>query len=261
MASRPWELSRRASPRRACRGPSSRRGSTARRCGRHHAGLADRHRRDLDQLRSPPGRRGRPEPGDDRAGQCQRGREPVPGLRRVDQRSRTAVAEQSGPRARSPGWWALVPWCSCCCSCTRCWPTCRRLPWRLSSSPAALSLMNFPKLRRLWRVRRTAWAVSLAATAGVVLFGVLQGILVAVALSILMFFRRNWWPHGVVLGRDETGPGTDGRPGRRSRSCRTSWSSAGRRRCSSPTRACSVRPCGHWSASRTPGGSSCSARR
>jgi MFS superfamily sulfate permease-like transporter len=30
---------------------------------------------------------------------------------------------------------------------------------------------------------------------------VLQGILIAVALSILLFFRRNWWPHGEVLGR------------------------------------------------------------
>ena len=28
----------------------------------------------------------------------------------------------------------------------------------------------------------------------------LQGIVVAVALAILLFFRRNWWPHGEVLG-------------------------------------------------------------
>jgi MFS superfamily sulfate permease-like transporter len=42
--------------------------------------------------------------------------------------------------------------------------------------------------------------VSLVATAGVVFLGVLQGIVVAVALAILLFFRRNWWPHGAVLG-------------------------------------------------------------
>ena len=34
-----------------------------------------------------------------------------------------------------------------------------------------------------------------------ILFGVLQGIVVAVVLSILLFFRRNWWPHGEVLGQ------------------------------------------------------------
>ncbi len=70
---------------------------------------------------------------------------------------------------------------------------------------AALSLMNLPEVRRLWRVRRTALMLSLVATAGVVFFGVLEGILIAVALSILLFFRRSWWPHGVVLGRDATG--------------------------------------------------------
>jgi MFS superfamily sulfate permease-like transporter len=39
------------------------------------------------------------------------------------------------------------------------------------------------------------------------LFGVLEGIIVAVALAILLFFRRNWWPHGEVLG---TVDGLDG---------------------------------------------------
>jgi MFS superfamily sulfate permease-like transporter len=38
-------------------------------------------------------------------------------------------------------------------------------------------------------------------TLGVVLFGVLEGILIAVGLSILGFFKRNWWPTGQVLGR------------------------------------------------------------
>jgi MFS superfamily sulfate permease-like transporter len=32
-------------------------------------------------------------------------------------------------------------------------------------------------------------------------FGVLQGILIAILLAVLLFFRRNWWPHGAVLGR------------------------------------------------------------
>lgn len=68
---------------------------------------------------------------------------------------------------------------------------------------AALSLMDLGLLRRYLRVRRSAFAVSLVATAGVVLLGVLQGIVVAVTLAILLFFRRNWWPHGAVLGTVE----------------------------------------------------------
>ncbi|MGZ4133176.1 MAG: SulP family inorganic anion transporter [Actinomycetota bacterium] len=72
---------------------------------------------------------------------------------------------------------------------------------------AALSLMDLPVLQRYWRIRRTALALSLVGTVGVVLFGVLQGIVIAIVLSILLFFRRSWWPHGEVLGR---APGLDG---------------------------------------------------
>ncbi len=68
---------------------------------------------------------------------------------------------------------------------------------------AALSLTDVATLRRYVRIRRSAFSVSLVASAGVILLGVLQGIVVAVALAILLFFRRNWWPHGAVLGRLE----------------------------------------------------------
>lgn len=66
---------------------------------------------------------------------------------------------------------------------------------------AALSLMDLGLLRRYFDVRRSALGVSLVATAGVIFLGVLQGIVIAVALAIILFFRRNWWPHGAVLGR------------------------------------------------------------
>ncbi len=72
---------------------------------------------------------------------------------------------------------------------------------------AALSLMDFAILRRYWHVRRSALAISLVASVGVILLGVLQGIVVAVVLAILLFFRRSWWPHGAVLGRREGLPG------------------------------------------------------
>ena len=31
--------------------------------------------------------------------------------------------------------------------------------------------------------------------------GVLEGIVIAIFLAVLLFFRRNWWPHGAVIGR------------------------------------------------------------
>jgi high affinity sulfate transporter 1 len=72
---------------------------------------------------------------------------------------------------------------------------------------AALSLMDFGMLARYYRVRKSALALSLVATGGVVFFGVLWGIAVAVILAIFLFFRRNWWPHGSVLGRVDGIPG------------------------------------------------------
>jgi MFS superfamily sulfate permease-like transporter len=35
---------------------------------------------------------------------------------------------------------------------------------------------------------------------GVIVLGVLPGIVVAIGLAILLFFRRSWQPHGAVLG-------------------------------------------------------------
>jgi MFS superfamily sulfate permease-like transporter len=64
--------------------------------------------------------------------------------------------------------------------------------------------MNVSVLRRYAQVRRSAFVLSVVATVGVVLFGVLEGIVLAIVLSILLFFRRNWWPHGAVLGHVDT---------------------------------------------------------
>ncbi|HQR26850.1 MAG TPA: sulfate permease [Nocardioides sp.] len=68
---------------------------------------------------------------------------------------------------------------------------------------AALSLADVPATRRLWAQRRTEFALSMAALLGVALLGVLPGILLAVALSILNVFRRVWWPYQAELGRVE----------------------------------------------------------
>ena len=66
---------------------------------------------------------------------------------------------------------------------------------------AALSLADLTATRRLWHQRRMEFGLSMAAFLGVALLGVLPGILIAVALSILNVFRRLWWPYQTTLGR------------------------------------------------------------
>src|SRR5947209_985288 len=77
---------------------------------------------------------------------------------------------------------------------------------------ASLSLADAPGPRRLWRQRRVEFLLSITAFLGVALLGVLQGIAVAVALSILNVFRRAWWPYQTTLGRV---PGMRGQHDRR----------------------------------------------
>jgi high affinity sulfate transporter 1 len=114
--------------------------------------------------------------------------------------SRTAVAEQSGAKSQMTGvvGAALVALLLLFLN-----SLLRDLPQTALAAVvivAALSLMDLGILRRYMQVRPSTLAVSLVATAGVMLLGVLQGIVVAVTLAILLFFRRNWWPHGAVLG-------------------------------------------------------------
>jgi MFS superfamily sulfate permease-like transporter len=65
---------------------------------------------------------------------------------------------------------------------------------------ASLSLADIPGTARLWKQRRTEFALSIAAFLGVALLGVLPGIAIAVGLSILNVFRRAWWPYSTELG-------------------------------------------------------------
>jgi len=68
---------------------------------------------------------------------------------------------------------------------------------------ASLSLADIPGTARLWRQRKEEFLLSIVAFAGVALLGVLQGIAIAVGLSILSVFRRAWWPYNTTLGRVE----------------------------------------------------------
>ncbi len=66
---------------------------------------------------------------------------------------------------------------------------------------AVLSLFDVPALRWLARVNRVDFALAIAAFVGVVLFGVLIAIAIAIGLSALAFLWRSWYPYDAVLGR------------------------------------------------------------
>jgi len=72
---------------------------------------------------------------------------------------------------------------------------------------AALSMFDFESMRTFRRVRRSDFLLSLVTFFAVAAFGVLEGIGVAVTVSLLDVVRRVWRPHVAVLGHvsDEFG--------------------------------------------------------
>lgn len=115
--------------------------------------------------------------------------------------SRTAVAEQAGAKTQVTGivgavliilMLLFVP------------GMLRNLPQPTLAAiviAASLSLADIPATVKLFRQRKAEFLISIAAFLGVALLGVLQGIAVAILLSIVNIFRRVWWPYQASLGR------------------------------------------------------------
>ncbi|MGE3316902.1 MAG: SulP family inorganic anion transporter [Planctomycetaceae bacterium] len=66
---------------------------------------------------------------------------------------------------------------------------------------AVRGLINIRDLRHLYRVSRYEFAISMSAFAGVLVFGILRGVLLAVIVSILMLLRGAARPRVAILGR------------------------------------------------------------
>jgi SulP family sulfate permease len=66
---------------------------------------------------------------------------------------------------------------------------------------AVAGLVNVPELRRVWALSRMEFSIALAAFAGVLLLGILNGVLLAAIVSMLLLIHRAARPHVAQLGR------------------------------------------------------------
>jgi high affinity sulfate transporter 1 len=66
---------------------------------------------------------------------------------------------------------------------------------------AVIGLFVITDLQRIFRVQQWEFWLSMACFAGVVAFGVIPGIGIAVALAVIEFLWDGWRPHYAVLGR------------------------------------------------------------
>ncbi|MCA9335499.1 SulP family inorganic anion transporter [Candidatus Saccharibacteria bacterium] len=65
-----------------------------------------------------------------------------------------------------------------------------------------LHLIRFSELRYLWRTHKTEFLVAMVALVGTALFGVRQGVLIAVVVSLMERLSRQYHPKDAVLLRD-----------------------------------------------------------
>ncbi len=72
---------------------------------------------------------------------------------------------------------------------------------------SAIGLVEVSDLRRIYRIQRWEFWLSMACFAGVAVFGAIPGIALAIAIAVIEFLWEGWRPHSAVLGRVERNKG------------------------------------------------------
>jgi MFS superfamily sulfate permease-like transporter len=115
--------------------------------------------------------------------------------------SRTPVAESAGARTQLTGVVAAAAMVTLALAAPAVF---RHMPDATLAAivvAAALSLIDLPALRHLFRVRRSEFVLAIAAILSVAILGPVSGAVVAVTLSVLNFLRLAWKPHTAELVR------------------------------------------------------------
>ena len=121
--------------------------------------------------------------------------------------ARTAVAEQSGAKTQLTGIVAALLVLAMLLF----------LPGLVQHMPqsvlaavvivASIGLFEVSTMRRFLKIRKSEFILALVSLLGVAFVGVLEGIIIAVVLSILQFFERAWRPYHAILGKVADIPG------------------------------------------------------
>ncbi len=66
---------------------------------------------------------------------------------------------------------------------------------------SAIGLIEVADLRRIYRIQRWEFWLSMVCFAGVAVFGAIPGIAIAIVIAVIEFLWDGWRPHSAVLGR------------------------------------------------------------
>ena len=117
--------------------------------------------------------------------------------------SRTPVAEAAGARTQLAGVvgaLAVAALLLIAPSLLRSLPTAALAAVVIAS---AISLIEITDLRRIYRIQRWEFWLSIGCLAGVAVLGAIPGIGLAIVIAVIEFLWDGWRPHSAVLGRVE----------------------------------------------------------
>ena len=168
---------------------------------RRRARFVCRHERAVPDVRGTAAHTGRSESGDGRPGRGEPGGRPVPRI----PGKRQLVAHSGGRGHRGKD--AADGSGGCTCHCRHAY----RAPNLLEQLPnsvlaavviaSAIGLFEIADLRRIYRIQRWEFWLSVVCTAGVTVFGAIPGIALAIVIAVIEFLWDGWRPHSAVLGR------------------------------------------------------------
>ena len=121
--------------------------------------------------------------------------------------SRTAINDLTGGRSHASGLTAAIVMALVLAACTAPLAYIPNASLGAVLVLAGFSLFDFQTLRRIWGISRAEFILSAIATLGVATVGVLPGIALAIALSVVLLLVRASSPHDAILGQV---PGVDG---------------------------------------------------
>ena len=117
--------------------------------------------------------------------------------------SRTPVAEAAGARTQLTG---IVGALSVALLLLVAPDLLRNLPTTALAAvviASAIGLIEVADLRRIFRIQRWEFWLSIACTVGVAVFGAIPGIGLAIVIAVIEFLWDGWRPHSAILGRPE----------------------------------------------------------
>jgi len=115
--------------------------------------------------------------------------------------SRTPVAEAAGARTQLTGVVGAIAIASLLIFAPQ---LLRHLPNTALAAvviASAIGLIEIADLRRIYRIQRWEFWLSIVCLAGVAMFGAIPGIAVAIVIAVIEFLWDGWRPHSAVLGR------------------------------------------------------------